>query len=138
MDAGVDPDAAHYYDELVRVGGVLVTVHAEEANVPLARDVLTRHGADLRDSAGGAMTGGTGVRQRVGMDRAQEASGPQPHVGDDAGIVDTPYRTTTGMTGFVEPAPAMTPPPDPVTPQTDGAASTAGRESRRSGGPPII
>jgi hypothetical protein len=138
VDAGVDPDAAHYYDELVREGGVLVTVQADEAQVPLARDVLARHGGDLRDS-GAAATGRGPVVQSRGTDPGSVgAPDPQPHIGDDPGIVDTPYRTTTGMTGFAEPAPATTPAPDPVPrPAEEPVAATEPRP-RRSGGPPII
>jgi len=139
VDAGVDEDAAHYYDELVRVGGVLVTVNAGEANVALARDVLARHGGDLRDTAGAAVAGGSRVVQSRGTDPgAVGFPDPQPHIGDDPGIVDTPYRTATGMTGFAEPAPASTPAPDPVTRSADGPAAPTGPEPRRSGGPPII
>src|SRR4051794_17977087 len=80
-DAGVDPDAAHYYDELVRDGGVLVTGQADEGHVLLARDVLARHGGDLRDPAGTAVVGGTGQMPRRGMDAgAVEPSDPQPLV----------------------------------------------------------
>ena len=141
VDAGVDEDAAHYYDELVKVGGVLVTVSADEGNVPLAREVMARHGADLRDAAGAAVAGGTGVRQSVGTDPgAVGFPDPQPRIGDDPGVVDTPYRTTTGMTGFDQPAPATTPPPEPtrVEAATPKPAAPAEPEPRRSGGPPII
>jgi hypothetical protein len=68
VDAGVDEDAARYYDEAIQAGGVLVTVEADDANAALARDVLARHGADLRDAAGAAVAGGSHLRQTVGTD----------------------------------------------------------------------
>jgi hypothetical protein len=133
VDAGVDEDAAHYYDELVRVGGVLITVSTDDTNVPLASDILARHGAELRGAAGAAVAGGTNVRQSVGTDPgAVGFPDPQPRIGDDPGVVDTPYRTRSGMTGYAAPAPATTPPPDPAP------AGAAPPEPRRSGGPPII
>jgi uncharacterized membrane protein len=52
VDAGVDEDAARYYDEAVKAGGVLVSVSTDETNGAVARDVLQRHGADLRDAVG--------------------------------------------------------------------------------------
>lgn len=132
IDAGVEEDAAHYYDELVRVGGVLITVNTDEENVAVARDVMARHGADLRDTAGAAVAGGTHLRQSVGTDPgAVGFPDPQPRISDDPGLVNTPQHTATGMTGYTAPAPAATPPPEPAHPAPES-------ESRRSGGPPII
>jgi uncharacterized membrane protein len=171
VDAGVDEDAARYYDELVREGGVLVTVSADDGNLALARDVLERHGGDLRaaasvgdarsrdlsqrdgpdpsdrnlqqrDLAGGgpavrpraADAGSTAPPQSYGTDPGAVGD-PEPRalIGDDPGVVDTPYRTNTGMTGFDVPArPTTPPPPDPVAPPPAPAP-----EPRRRG-PPII
>ena len=137
VDAGVDEAAARYYDEAVQAGGVLVTVDADAANAGLARDVLERHGADLRDAAGAAVAGGSRVRQSVGTDPgAVGFPDPQPRIGDDPGVVDTPYRTASGMTGFDTPARAVTPPPDPAQATRDPGAAPS--EPQRSGGPPII
>jgi hypothetical protein len=133
VEAGVDEDAARYYDEAIKAGGVLVTVNADAANASLARDVLERHGADLRQVAGAAVAGDSRVRQSVGTDPgAVGFPDPRPRIGDDPGVVGTPYRTTTGMTGFDTPDRAETPPHDPSQAPRDAA------EPRRSGGPPII
>ncbi|HLH21569.1 MAG TPA: hypothetical protein VK066_03555 [Chloroflexota bacterium] len=135
VDAGVDEDAARYYDELVREGGVLLTVSTEDLNVPLAREVLHRHGGDLRDTAGAAVAGGTTERQTTGTDPgAVGFPDPRSHIGDDPGVVGTPYHTNTGMTGFDQPARPETPLPDP----TRASPAPAAPEPRRPGGAPII
>lgn len=147
VESGVDADAAHYYDELVKVGGVLLTVRADEAQRAVARDVLERHGADLRTPAGARVAGGStmaespgassstaGVRQSTGTaSGAMDDGDYQAHVSDDPGLVDTPYATRTGMTGFDRPDQPLTPPPDP--PRAEAAPPAP---KRRSGSPPIL
>jgi hypothetical protein len=133
IDAGVETDAAHYYDELVKAGGVLITVSTDDQHYGLARDVLERHGADLRAAAGAAVAGNTTARQSVGTaPGAVDYPDPLPRLSDDPGVVTTPYATDTGMTGYDQPARPLTPLPNPAPPPPAEPAP------RRSSGPPII
>jgi hypothetical protein len=63
--AGVEHDTAHYYDERLREGGVLVAVLVEPTNADAVQTILARHGADLRNLKGVEGTpdwpGGEGV-----------------------------------------------------------------------------
>jgi len=54
IDAGVPEDEARYYDERFRSGGYLLTVRTDDANYQRARDILARHGADMREPAAAA------------------------------------------------------------------------------------
>ena len=48
-DAGVDRDAARYYDERLRHGGVLLAVRTDPSEIEPVQTTLRAHGADLRN-----------------------------------------------------------------------------------------
>jgi uncharacterized protein (TIGR02271 family) len=55
IHAGVPEEDARYYEERFRQGGVLMTVHApDDRSYRQAIQVLSRHGADVRDAGGAA------------------------------------------------------------------------------------
>jgi len=61
VDAGVPEEEARYFDERFRSGGLLMTVHADDARYSEARMLMERHGADVRGTAVGSTTGTTGT-----------------------------------------------------------------------------
>ena len=101
VDLGVDEDAARSYDDRTRAGGVLVVVRAEDVRYADACLVLHEQGADLRAAPSGEANE---PPQTVGA--SPGASGqPTPaavHVGEDAGLVDTPLSTPTGTTDSID------------------------------------
>jgi len=77
--AGVDEEDASYYNDRVQQGGVLMTVHTDDARYDHARAVLQRNGGDIRGAsrnAGTAPTAGTtGTTGTTGAARRETAVG---------------------------------------------------------------
>ena len=69
--AGVSEEEAHYYESRVKQGGVLLAVHTDEARYPVARQILARHGADVRGEDAAAADGGAAAPTAGGWDRAR-------------------------------------------------------------------
>ncbi len=53
VDAGVEEEEARYYEDRFKGGGVLLTVHTDDARYDEARAVLERHGSDARGERAG-------------------------------------------------------------------------------------
>jgi len=100
--AGVDEADADYYNERFQQGGVLMTVHTDDARYDHARSVLQRNGADIRGAsrnegaAPATTTGGTARREAA----VGDTGGTVRREGDTGGTVrregatgDTDRRT---------------------------------------------
>jgi hypothetical protein len=65
VDAGVDEDAARYYDVRFREGGLLVAVRTDDARYDDTRAILAQHGADVRVQGTSATGAAPGTRPVV-------------------------------------------------------------------------
>lgn len=56
VQAGVTPAQAQYLDSRLASGGMLITVHGDAEDLPEAREILQRNGADLGVQTGAGVT----------------------------------------------------------------------------------
>src|SRR5215204_5479303 len=64
IHAGVPEEDARYYEDRIKSGGYLLTVHTDDAHYPQARATLQRSGAELRSEDGQpAVTSAAGTRE---------------------------------------------------------------------------
>jgi uncharacterized protein (TIGR02271 family) len=72
VHAGVPEDEAQYYDERFREGGYLLTVNTADGREDAARQILARHGADMRSGTATGSAGSTtahGAATTTGRER---------------------------------------------------------------------
>ena len=127
VHTGVEEEEARYYDQRFREGGVLLTVRTGDDRHDEAREILERHGADVRGGgAAGPSTGDVDRGRDAGSDRVvvTPTTGTEPSRPGVSGEVPGGRATGTPETVSTQgPAPRVS--EQPRTADTPAASQAA-------------